>query len=855
MLACNSLSSCSEESGSAGDLADDMGSVALDMQLDPLPVGSEVEASRSSSLLVSLHDLILTLTDKDRKKVTTHTVDDFSESKEIRTGSYKLEATFGTKGEEGWGKLFCYGLQEFRVRLGKLTEVNLPVTMANSMVEISYSDAFNDYLTDVSTSVITEAGNSFDWAGDHTEDLYISPGTFSVSVSFTKPNGMSATAVVGPYTAEAKHQYAVNLDVDYASAEQIVLTIDDTVTEKEETIDISDENLPALMAAPEVTLSEGYTLRQVIEMIEHDPVTNPLIATVTARGRIVSAVLTTQSPDLVEVGFPASVDLCNPGSDTDKLKEMGLDARGFSGTGSVFGIIDFTRLLSNIPYRENGSSESVFRLTVKDAQDNEVTYRLFTVNLTQLELSVPHQGQLTAEGSATISVECNAKTPVFEALARSADSGAWNDLTVSSVTKSGVNAENGNTVYTLNLTGDVLTYDRQINVKIFVADQRVSVEDIIHVPSTRIEAAKTNAFAKSAYLTVLYTTDEAAAEADKVTFEVSTNGSTFTPVTAELVTPPGSAVVGQRGVYRLTGLTPGTKYSVRSIHDGEKSRTVSITTEVADESLNTGFDEWTKTQLGDFQYLWTIKSDKLWNTVNELTTSTYGSGHSMTNHKGAAYCATSGTIPANGRSNYSNRYGGLFGTDQKADGHTQGVDNLHSDLSHTGANAALIRTVGYGSENTAGAGTGNPASGFATCQHVATGELYLGTYDNGPIYSGCDFGSRPVSVTFYYKYVSYGSSGDYGDCEVIVYDATGEKITGSGVTEIKAQADYAPMTLTLDYPVDAKKAAKIMIRFKSSANPGLTNNSTWLYGPGNKNLSGGEYLGSELYIDDITFNY
>ena len=844
LLSASALSSCSEDSGSAVDVAEDSGYVTLDMQLDAKPIGAEL--SRANDSRISLSSLLLTLTDKDRKKVTTHSVDEFAETKEIRTGSYKLEATFGTKGEEGWGKLFCYGLQEFRVRLGKLTEVSMPVTMANSMVEISYSDAFDQYLTDVTTSIITEAGNIFDWSGDHTEDLYISPGTFSVSVSFTKPNGKSATAVVGPYTAEAKHQYAVNLDVDYASAEQIVLTIDDTVTEKEETVDISDENLPALMAAPEVNLSEGYTLRQTISMIEHDPVNTPLTATVMARGRIASAVLITQSPDLVEVGFPASVDLCNPGADADKIKEMGLDARGFSGTGGVFGIIDFTRLLSNIPYRDNGSSESVFRLTIKDTHDNEVTYRLFTVSLTQLELHVPHQGQLTAEGSATISVECNAKSPVFEASARSADSGAWNDLSVGSVVKSGVNAENGNTVYTLNLTGDVLTYDRQIPVTIYVADRRVSVEDIIHVPSTRIEAAKTNAFAKSAYLTVLYTTDEAAAEADKVTFEVSTNGSTFTPATATLVTAPESAVAGKRGLYRLTGLTPGTKYSVRSIHDGEKSRTVTVTTEAATAFKYGTFDKWTSEQLHNYQYLWIPGTP--WETLNHLTLSQPG-------NPTYAYKGTSGTIPANGRSNYSNRYGGLFGTDQKADGHTQGIDNLHSDLSHTGANAALIRTVGYGSGNSAGAGTGNPASGFATCEHVAAGELYLGTYDNGPVYSGCDFDRRPNSVTFYYKYVPYGSSGDYGDCEVIVYDASGKEISGSGVKEIHAQANYTPMTLTLDYPVDAKKAAKIMIRFKSSANPSLTNNSTWLYGPGNKNLSGGEYVGSELYIDDITFNY
>ncbi|MDE6377203.1 MAG: DUF4493 domain-containing protein, partial [Duncaniella sp.] len=362
LLAGSTLSSCGEESEAGVNPDEASGYVKLDMQLDDTPVGAEV--SRAGSTRVSLLDLLLTLTDKDRKKVTTHSVDEFSEERETRTGSYKLEATYGTKGEEGWGKIFCYGLQEFRVRLGKLTEVNLPVTMANSMVEVAYSDAFNQYLTDVTTSIITEAGNTFKWEGDNTEDLYISPGVFNVSVSFTKPNGKSGTAVVGPYTAEAKHQYVVNLDVDYSSAEQIVLTIDDTVSEHDETIDISDENLPKLQAAPELLMSEGYTFGQTIQMIEYDPVTTPLTTTVVARGRIASAVLTTVSPDLVEQGFPASIDLCSGDANVDKAREMGLEVRGFSSAGSVFGVVDFTRLLSNITYNdENGTNQTSFRLT------------------------------------------------------------------------------------------------------------------------------------------------------------------------------------------------------------------------------------------------------------------------------------------------------------------------------------------------------------------------------------------------------------------------------------------------------------------------------------------------------------
>ncbi len=65
------------------------------------------------------------------------------------------------------------------------------------------------------------------------------------------------------------------------------------------------------------------------------------------------------------------------------------------------------------------------------------------------------------------------------------------------------------------------------------------------------------------------------------------------------------------------------------------------------------------------------------------------------------------------------------------------------------------------------------------------------------------------------------------------------------------------MTLPLTYAEGAAKAAKINVRFVSSANESIYNSestSNWRC-PGVKNTSGGEYTGSELYIDDITLTY
>jgi hypothetical protein len=150
-------------------------------------------------------------------------------------------------------------------------------------------------------------------------------------------------------------------------------------------------------------------------------------------------------------------------------------------------------------------------------------------------------------------------------------------------------------------------------------------------------------------------------------------------------------------------------------------------------------------------------------------------------------------------------------------------------------------------------------SGFGTCKNVTPGELYLGKYDadsKKAVYSGYAFTSRPTSFTFYYKYVKVGntSNDDYAYVQVEVYDASGNVIASADDTMKTVVSDYTEKTLDLTYTAGAAKAAKIMVRFKSS-HDNVAANSTYMTPPPGSNLSTGEYSGSQLYVDDLTLNY
>lgn len=146
--------------------------------------------------------------------------------------------------------------------------------------------------------------------------------------------------------------------------------------------------------------------------------------------------------------------------------------------------------------------------------------------------------------------------------------------------------------------------------------------------------------------------------------------------------------------------------------------------------------------------------------------------------------------------------------------------------------AALIRTVGYGQ-----------ATLFNTPAYWVAGELYLGTYDGGPV-RGISFASRPSAVTFWYKYEPFNSS--RGVAEAKVYDAAGNVIA-SGRLLLDAAWAYTRGKIDLTYARGAAKAAKLEINFKSmdgTADSSCTENNSSAYS-----------YGAALYIDDVSTSY
>lgn len=264
----------------------------------------------------------------------------------------------------------------------------------------------------------------------------------------------------------------------------------------------------------------------------------------------------------------------------------------------------------------------------------------------------------------------------------------------------------------------------------------------------------------------------------------------------------------------VKNLNPAQEYVFRACVGNYKSiQEFTFTTEEAAQVPNRGFEDWHYTRPKDVKY-WEVYYPCLegetpaWSTMNSLTTSEGGSGT-----KGYRYKANSGTLET---------------TDCKS-----------------GAKAALIRTVGWGSGNTAPAVGG---SGWA-CKNVTPGELCLGALD-----AAYGFVSRPTKISYYYKYVPKNSA-DWFEVTIVLKDADNQIIAERVITRGGNVSNYTEEVVTLDYK-KISKAAFIYIAFKSSGNSDCWSaNKTNLSIPPMWNLSDGEYVGSQLYIDDIELIY
>lgn len=732
----------------------------------------------------------------------------------VPVGIYTVHAYYGDADAEGFDALSFAGSNQVSVKRKEESTASVDCSINKALVAITYTDAFKKYFSDYSAYVSTSKGGKVVYADNEVRSSYFVPGNLGIFLEVTK-EGSSNRVTLNPknFVAEAHHEYRLTMDVDASTATLRVVFNSQPAHEENVEINVSDE---ALNAPAPAFKAHGFVAGNVMEYVEGMPPANDngnkYSVYLNAQGKIEKVMLTAVSPWWTAQQYPAEQNLV----ELNKTYWNGMELVGLSDRRDIIASVDFTSMLKNLACqnREAEFEEHTFTFTATDRLTKvgePMVVKVKTLNdcLAVAKVSEPHIG----DTQLTIALTMNGVS--LEDLASVMKFAYKNDKAFfSTVAAKDVKVEKGDAPNRWNVTltlpalsagtldvkatsparnEQMLTYE--IKSEILLSQPNGAADVWARMADVQLKPVGTAVSAISS---------------DKVSFQCL-KGDEWTAVSHVYESS------GDR--YTLTGLDANTRYEVRALYlqDGKSyySQAVSFTTEKEVQVADNSFEDWEmKPRISDYWEYYFFNSG--WDTMNGLTTSE--GGNSLIPRNRCRYNANSGTIPSEG--------------DAK-----------------TGTKAALIRAVGWGS--------GNSAVGTANAKYGTVGELYLGHYDSSSkkaVYDGAAFESRPLSMSFWYKYRP-GNGGDQLWAEVQVLHKENGQVTVLGEGSARrgdAVNEWTELSVPVTYKDKSKKATHIVIKFKSGDK---SDNPSFIEVPPFANLSNGEYVGSKLWVDDVMLNY
>lgn len=805
------------------------------------------EASRSGEekTIPDINDFGLTIESLDGKVFNSW--ESFSEFRPVSVaiGTYTVTASYGDVDAEGFDAISYQGSTNVEVRKEETAEASVTCIINKAKVSINYTDEFKSYFTSYSSYISSSKGNKVTFSANESQGAYFVPGSLGVYLEVTR-QGVSQKVTLNPknFTAEAKHEYRLTMDVDASTASLKITFNDNPSSEQNVEINISDE---ALNADPPVFTPHGFTSGNTLKVLEGAVFSDKLEAYLNASAGLAKCELVTHSVPLKEQGWPESVDLMNLTTEqSQKMTALGLQTKGLGVNHDKIALIDFQQLVPNLICTSDDNELHTFTLRATDVLtkvSEELKLVIETRNngfAVELPETVPY-----ASTSVTFTLTLEGDVSKVKFYYDLSDTGVYQPFSAEKVQ---ITSEN--TKHTVTLTYPESLTDTEHDVKLKAEFGVKVIEKSFKIEDPELTLSLKNGDA-DVWATKAYVQVVASAKARTLRTISSSTVEIQYKEGEKWKAWPHQSYDEKTGLFLLTGMgdgateESGVEYTLRAAYkrNGEPSaysEDLQILTEAKAQVGNRGFEDWYSEALYSQNILWAKNtiynyyfwkenqdvSLRWWDTCNNKTTPNPGGG-SVWDYRSAA-----GVVPTSDEQNTASYH--LRTYDGKSELKTEG---------HTG-NAAEIATVGWGSDNLW-------VNDGATAKNKTAGTLYIGTYGE-PINYGKSFASRPLGVKFWYKYYSYNNETTTPYVEVY---GDNQEVIGSGSLLINASNyEFKSGYIPIDYPV-AKKAKSITIVFSStdSKNP-ETKAVQGDAGDFSGNLDS-RHIGSILTVDDVELIY
>lgn len=752
----------------------------------------------------------------------------------IQTGRFQIKASHGNPEKSGFecpafaGDTTVQLLSASANKGIRENRIALSAKFANVLASVRYRESLKTHYEDYNTQIIT-SHDTITFNKDEERIAFFPVEDLKVVVNLTKHDSTTYSIPATTLTqTKAAEFYRLYVDVEGGSGyEKLLLSFDSTTIENPIEIELSQNwqsrKIPYLSPSFDTTKYHSFIMGEDCEE-------GTFYTLITAVGKIGSCKIKTNSRSLINAGWPAEVDLLNlTSANRDRLEKF-----GFTWPKNMANVnmaeLDFSGIVSHLP-----SADHVLTVEVADiyGQVSALLPIRFRIIPPEFKLLPPEQPAIIRSLEYAFEIQMNGGNPdniIIEYLNNYPEFGVtewtpceirsreWNDTQDKVLLHTKINMNKTSIQFRAKYDKKI-TDEVTLQAAIPIFQLHKEYPEWAHRVKFYIQQTDgTNGLLQNS-------------TAEEYFIETSEDGNEWTSANHK-------TSIDKLIKLQAVDLKDGQTYYVRAGFDTKTdlgicySDPITIETEAATQLPNAGMEDWHYTRPNGVQY-WEVyyacKDGEIpaWNTMNELTTSEGGKNTSVaSNRNGCRYSANSGT--------------------------------LRTDKKYKGDYAALIRTVGWGSDNGAYGSTTIPTTlgGGKACKNLAPGQLYLGTYDvnnKKPVY-GHPFTSRPDTLKFYYKYIPKNQK-DYGYVEIKILDHNG-KTLASNSKELTRQDIYSVIELPLDYDDISVKAASMYIVFKSSANSACQEiNDDNLSSPSFGNTSNGEFLGSQLYIDDIELIY
>ena len=167
------------------------------------------------------------------------TIAEFNEGDNyLKNGNYKATVVAGDVAEEGYDKAAFMGSAEFAVKSRENTEVEITAKIANALVKVEVTEAFETYFVGgYELQLTTAAGNTFDVTGK-TEPVFIAPAEFTINGTAVKQpvqSGAQGSTITLPEyklsAPAAQTFYTIKFDVENAGKATINITLNETLVD------------------------------------------------------------------------------------------------------------------------------------------------------------------------------------------------------------------------------------------------------------------------------------------------------------------------------------------------------------------------------------------------------------------------------------------------------------------------------------------------------------------------------------------------------------------------------------------------------------------------------------------------